>query len=255
MSNKSQRNLGLNPAVIRWARDWSGRTLREVAEKFDKRDDEILAWESGEKAPTLRQARELAHFYERPFLEFLFSSVPEVQTPASIPDYRLHTDANVESSNRILRRVQSWAEAQRTNALGLFADLRITMPEIQSALYITNDHSPDHEGERIRSQFSFSMEKQIALTSKEARKLPQILRDEFEDIGILILRNPDLAHIGVRGICLAETPLPVVVYTNESPAAQAFSLAHELAHVLTLLERDHWHSDPSLCGNVCGAMV
>ena len=52
-------------------------------------------------------------------------------------------------------------------------------------------------------------------------------------MGILTLRNPDLKDFGVRGICIAVFPLPVIVFRNESPSAQAFTLAHELAHVIT----------------------
>ena len=33
-------------------------------------------------------------------------------------------------------------------------------------------------------------------------------------------------------MCLAEFPLPVIVYSNESPTAQAFTIAHELGHLI-----------------------
>ena len=36
----------------------------------------------------------------------------------------------------------------------------------------------------------------------------------------------------MKGFCVADFPLPVIVFTSESPNAQAFTLAHELAHVL-----------------------
>ena len=49
---------------------------------------------------------------------------------------------------------------------------------------------------------------------------------------MLTLKRTDLAKFGVRGICLAEFPLPAIVFTKESPSAQAFTLVHEFAHVL-----------------------
>jgi Zn-dependent peptidase ImmA (M78 family) len=49
---------------------------------------------------------------------------------------------------------------------------------------------------------------------------------------VLILRKNDLKNAAIRGICLAEFPLPVIIFRNEAPAGQAFTLAHEFAHVL-----------------------
>lgn len=54
----------------------------------------------------------------------------------------------------------------------------------------------------------------------------------FESLGILAFRRPDLQALGIRGICLAEYPLPVIVFRTEAPSAQSFTLAHELAHVV-----------------------
>lgn len=46
------------------------------------------------------------------------------------------------------------------------------------------------------------------------------------------MKNSGLAAFGARGMCLFATPLPVLVYSKEAPTAQAFTLAHELAHVV-----------------------
>ena len=41
-----------------------------------------------------------------------------------------------------------------------------------------------------------------------------------------------LGSSGIRGICLVHSPLPIIVYGNESLTAQAFTLTHELGHIL-----------------------
>jgi len=47
-----------------------------------------------------------------------------------------------------------------------------------------------------------------------------------------VLKRADIKSFHARGLCIATFPLPVIVFGNEAPAAQAFTLAHEFAHVL-----------------------
>lgn len=58
--------------MLAWAREQSGKTLEEVSAKFTN----IASWESLESLPTVNQARDLASFYNRSFLEFFRSSPP-----------------------------------------------------------------------------------------------------------------------------------------------------------------------------------
>src|SRR5262249_46597065 len=60
----------------------------------------------------------------------------------------------------------------------------------------------------------------------------QILRGKFETAGILVAKNSSLADFGGRGMCFFATPLPLIIFSAEAPGAQAFTLAHELAHVV-----------------------
>ena len=67
----------------------------------------------------------LANPYERPFLEFLRRSLPSVQEPQLVPDFRRPRDAKKLSPDqeRDLKSIQSWAEAQRDNALDLYTEI------------------------------------------------------------------------------------------------------------------------------------
>ena len=80
----------LNPEVLKWAREWRGRTLEEAAKKVGKQPDDIAAWERGDKTPTVKQARTLAAYYDRHFVELLLPEPPELPKPTSLPDYRTH---------------------------------------------------------------------------------------------------------------------------------------------------------------------
>lgn len=222
----------LNPVVLKWAREWRGRTLEEAAEKAKKSVHDIQAWERGEKTPTVRQARDLVAYYDRPFLELLLPEPPELPEPISLPDYRTHRNMQRPSQNWELRDIQQWAATQRINALDLYSEIGEQPPIFPPALFAQVHETAAEAAARSREILQFPIEQQVRMTGKEAKKLPDILRQLFEAVGILTLRRTDLAKLKVRGICIAEFPLPVIVFTRESPSAQAFTLVHEFAHVL-----------------------
>lgn len=109
----------------------------------------------------------------------------------------------------------------------------------------------------------FSIEDQVQMTQTEATKLPDMLRHLFEGVGVLALKRTELAALKVRGICIAEFPLPVIVFTREAPSAQAFTLVHEFAHVLLrasgisgTMERERsLHDVEGWCNRFTGAFL
>jgi len=57
---------GINPDILKWARERSGYTVKAIA-AFLKKDASIVNdWEAGESAPTYIQLEKLADKYKRP---------------------------------------------------------------------------------------------------------------------------------------------------------------------------------------------
>lgn len=222
----------LNPVVLKWAREWRGRTLEEAAEKANKDVQVIEAWERGDKTPTVNQARSLAAFYDRPFLELLLPEPPDLPPSTALPDFRMHRDVQPPSEDWALQEELRWVETQRTNALDLYQEIGEDPPVFPDALFVSLTDSAEGKANLSRELLDFPVERQVQLTRAEAYKLPALLRNLLESIGVLTLRRPSLAKLKVRGICIAEFPLPTIVFTSETPTAQAFSLAHEFGHVL-----------------------
>lgn len=83
-----------------------------------------------------------------------------------------------------------------------------------------------------RGKVKFSKDDQFGLKKAQAYTLPNILRAKLEAIGVLTLRHSQLKDYGIRGMCIAEFPLPTIVITKESATAQAFTVIHEFAHIL-----------------------
>ena len=67
---------GINPDIVRWARERSGYTLHEIAKSFKKDIATISNWESGAAAPTYLQLEKLADKYKRPVAMFFFPEPP-----------------------------------------------------------------------------------------------------------------------------------------------------------------------------------
>lgn len=223
--------LPYNGDILRWARLWRGKTVEEAAQRLQTKPENIVAWENGDGAPTVRQARMLADLYDRSFLEFFLSAPPELRESDLVPDYRLHRDVE-QPDDRELWHIQRWAEAKRLNALDLYEMIGETPPAFPDKLAATVESNPERLAEEVRKEARFTVRQQLDLKGGDKALLPSLIRSAFERLGVLVLRRTDLGNYGIRGICIAEFPLPTIVFGKEAPAGQSFTLAHEFGHVL-----------------------
>jgi Zn-dependent peptidase ImmA (M78 family) len=229
----TKESVPFNPDLLRWAREWSGRSIEEAAERLNKKPEDVAKWESSAPAaPTVRQARQLADFYERHFLEFFLPAPPDIPRPALVRDFRMHAGMVPPTDSRELLKIQQWADAQRVNALDLIEEVGDLPPQIPLELFRQHSQAPEIAASTARAFLEFKFDDQSRLAASQADLLPNILRRTLEKIGILALKENDLRDFGVRGICIAVFPLPVIVFSDEAPTAQAFTLMHEFGHVL-----------------------
>ena len=229
---QARARLPFNPDVLEWARLRAGISVEEAAKKAHVSPDRVAAWEAGDTIPTPRQARILAKHYDRPFLEFFAKEVPEVQDLQLVPDYRFHTKPTRPVEERTLRQVQAWAEEQRLNVLDLFDMLGEQPGTFPEGLYAETSEDVEDVAQRARQHLDFSVRDQTSLSNSMKYKLPNIIRSKFSSCNVLVLKESALGKFRTRGICLFAAPLPVIVYGNEAPGAQSFTLVHEFAHVL-----------------------
>lgn len=225
--------IPFNPHMLQWAREWRGRTIEEAANKVGKNPSDISDWESGARFPTVRQARVLAEYYDRHFIEFFLPAPPRLPLPTSIHDFRLHAGSSHPIDSWELRDTLKWIETKRSSALDLFAELGESPKEIPADVFSAITSDPEEAAAKARDAIDFPIQAQISLESRYADTLPNILRVKLEQFGVLTLRNSSLGEFGVRGVCIASFPLPVIAFKSESPQGQAFTLAHEFGHVLS----------------------
>ena len=73
---------GVNPRILRWARESAGYAVEDVASAFNKSPEVIQAWECGRALPTYVQLEKLASkLYGRPIALFFFPEIPEETEP------------------------------------------------------------------------------------------------------------------------------------------------------------------------------
>lgn len=224
--------IPFNGDVLKWARKRLSYAIEDAARRVNVSPDRLQEWESGDKSPTVKQARNLARLYDRPFLEFFFRDIPNVPETELVPDFRFHRIAPDDKEIVALREIQRWAEEQRLNALDLLSIIGEEAPRFPANLYATTEDDVEGVAQNVRDAIDFSIEHQLSLRARERSQFASIIRSRFERMGVLVLRQSDLKHVQTRGICLFAETLPVIVFGNESPGAQAFTLAHEFGHIL-----------------------
>ena len=234
MNAATALHLPYNGAMMRWAREWRGRTIEEAAARINVDADRLRNWESGaiDDQPTVRQARALATFYDRAFLEFFYDQPPTIAESGLVPDFRIAHDAPDPHGNREILAIQHWAEAQRLNALDLLESLGDDPSPFPVELRASVTDDVEEVAIAARAAFGFPIEQQRHMTSEERKRLPDLLRERMERVGVLVFRKNELADFGVSGLCVVAFPLPIVIFATEAPGRQAFTLMHEFAHVV-----------------------
>lgn len=223
----------INPAVLRWAVERAGADSTGLGAAFKKTPDQIEAWLAGSEAPTFVQAQNLAKRLRVPFGYLFLANPPPEALP--LPDFRRVYGAVAQEPSVDLREViadvlrkRDWYRDYRLNAgdgtlrfVGRFSS-----------------HSPVADVARdIAQTLDF-----------ESVVRPQRNQDDFlkafvsqvEELEILVMRNGVVRNATnrpldpkeFRGFSIADPLAPVIFINNaDSKAAQAFTLAHELAHI------------------------
>ncbi len=235
MSETAQaQRLPFNKRVLKWARERQGRSYEQAAKSVGVSAQKIIDWESTETPalPTVRQARSLAEEYERPFLEFFSPEVPDVPNPSLVPDFRFYRDGVRDEEVHGLIARQAWAETQRLNILDLYEIVGEEPIQFPRTFYASILDDASVVAARAREAMAFPYTQQIGLTQQGREALPRVLRSKIESLGVLVLKDSALRRFRTRGLCIYFEVFPVIVFSNESPGAQAFTLIHEFAHIL-----------------------
>lgn len=220
---------GIQPSVLRWARESQGYSLDDVAIHLKRDVEEIIAWESGAATPTYAQLETLAYsLYKRPLaVFFLPAPPPEIKVKQefrTLPDFELD---QLATDTRYQLRL---AHAHQISLQELNDGVNPTPHKIFSDIQLSENANVQETAASVRQYLEISVAAQAAWsTSDEALK---IWRNAVEGVGIFVFKH-SFKQKSISGFCLADKEFPVI-YLNNSTAKtrQIFSLFHELAHLL-----------------------
>ena len=217
----------VNPTVLTWARQESGYPPEPVARRLNVKLERLLAWERGEKKPTVRQAQDLAKLYHRPFGVFFLPQPPAL--PPLAAEYRRlpGVQAGVESPEfRLALRVMS---QRREVALELSEELGVRVVDFGFTAHLSETTAA--VGARLREALGITADEQLGWTSDW--QAWRRWREAIETVGVLVFQFPKVSFTQARGVSLFKFPLPAIGINSKesSPGARSFTLLHELTHL------------------------
>jgi Zn-dependent peptidase ImmA (M78 family) len=224
----------VKPELLRWARSRAKVKPEEAAKAANVPLERLLAWESDENpdAPTLAQLRALAGKYHFPLSVFYLPEPPKDFTP--LRDFRRLVRFDDEQISANLAYHIRSAYERREMALELLKELGIEPQRF--SLEATTHDNPEAVGRVIREFLKVTSDEQKRAARQEKAFEFWRRRIEEKDILVFMISGPhwsvDLQEM--RGFSIATRDLPVLVVNGKdySQGGKAFTLIHELTHVL-----------------------
>lgn len=226
----------VNRERIEWCCAEQGMAPSELADKLDMSADRWAAFWTHEAGLTFNQLRKLAEHFGRGVLFFLEAG-PVVAEQVHTPQFRTLAQQKPELSQR-LRLLIERVERQRA----LFLSLREDLDDALWSPFV----SPDLPAGNVAAAAKATRQ---WLGLSEGKNDFESYRKAVEAKGILVFRTNGYngpwqiaKESPVAGFALYDAQCPVIVVKKmATDAPQAFTLMHELAHVL--LHKASWIDD------------
>ncbi len=223
---------GIQPGILRWARETAGYTLSDTAAKIKRSAEELSAWETGTQAPTYPQLEKLAYeIYKRPIAIFFLPKPPEESTPKQ--EFRTLPDAELDNLIPDTRFKIRKAHAYQISLREVFENVNPSERKIwqrMSLVYSNNPLDVARQAQKIREHIGITISEQSKWKDVDAAL--KSWRYAIEDNGVFIFKDT-LKQGEISGFCLTDAHFPLIYINNSTPKTrQVFSLAHELAHLL-----------------------
>ncbi len=221
--------LGVQPSVLRWARESQGYSLDDVAIHLKRDIDEIVAWETGAASPTYSQLEILAYrLYKRPLAVFFMPSPPAERKVKQ--EFRTLPDSELDRLASDTRYQLRLAHAYQISLRELNDGVNSSPRKIFRDLTLTAQSNIRKSAERVRAYLGIALDAQIGWKNAEAAL--KVWRTAVEASGVFVFKH-SFKQKTISGFCLADEEFPLI-YLNNSTAKtrQIFSLFHELAHLL-----------------------
>jgi Zn-dependent peptidase ImmA (M78 family) len=224
----------VKPRLLVWARESAGfSTLAQVAQKTKLSEEDLEAWESGQKLPSVAQLRKLGSVYKRPIAVFFLAEPPRGFSPQR-EFRRLPGLLPGEASPELLLALR-WAIFRREAATELHQLIGESPQRIRAVLH--PHMGAEEAGQRIRELLDVNWQTQTEWAN--AYEALNAWRGAVEEKGVLVFQTSGIKLEEMRGTCIPDQPLPVILLNSkDAPHGRIFSLLHEFVHILLHNGRD-----------------
>lgn len=218
---------GINPEILKWARERSGYSLEAAAKALNKEKPFIIECESGQRTMTYVQLETLADKYKRPVAMFFF---PEIPNEPNITEKLSLRKTDIEKLNPRVHILFRQAYARQISLMELNSGTNKSENIIFRDIKAQPDDSPIVLAKQTRNYLNISIEQQKAW--KDPTEALKSWRECIQDKGIFIFKD-SFKDDFVDGFCLLHDEFPVIYLNNSMHhVRQIFSLFHELGHIL-----------------------
>ncbi len=224
------RATGINPEMLRWARERAGYSVEQVARRRKVSPEAVQEWEGGASHPTWRQLELLAHNDYHRSTGFFFLNSPPPESTVEAEFRRLPSNMLEELAPDTLHAVRQARVRQE--------DLRVLLGyQGTGERFILRDLADKAEIEEptqlalaVRELLEVSVDQQMAWQSDD-EALKQ-WREKVEENGVWVFKR-SFTQKDIAGFCLNDDVYPVIYLNNgQAKTRQIFTLFHELAHLL-----------------------
>ena len=244
------RASGINPEMLRWARERAGYSVEQVANRRKVSSETVQDWEEGNSYPTWRQLEQLAHNDYHRSTGFFFLNAPPTESTADVEFRRLPGQMLEGLEADTLYAIRRARVRQQDLRMLLGAQGTGERFILRDLLDKVNANDPIRLATSVREFLEVGLDEQKSW--KSADDALKQWRERVEENGVWVFKQA-FRQKDIAGFCLNDPVYPVI-YLNNSQAntRQIFTLFHELAHLLfdfNHLERlDSEHYLHSLAG-------
>jgi Zn-dependent peptidase ImmA (M78 family) len=223
----SSSKAPVNPVLLKWARTTLKISLPLASKKLGVKENVLQDWEEGTEKPTITQLLKIAEVYQRPFSLFYLPEPPKHFKP--LKDFRKFSNYVVSEESEVqIQKEIFQAQQNRENALGLLEILGTTLPEF--TLKLSMEDGPSSAGQKLIKFLGINHEEVFEINS--GYQALNYWKQLLEEKGIMVYQTTSVPVKAMRGACVAETKVPVVIInSNDSENGRIFTLFHEVVHI------------------------
>jgi len=223
MSNKSSLKIRVEPAILKYARYYSGFEIAEVSKKTKIKTESLILFESEKSEVSLSQLEKLANVYKMPLAYFFLQNIPkDVVLPK---DFRIiYSAEDTKLSPVVLLAIR------RARYIQSIIQELVQESMDYSFQNVTVDDDVEIAATKFRSLLNVSIDEQNKWQnpSHALRKW----KEAVEKLQIFVLQQ-SLPKDDVSAFCLADQrPFIVTLNSSEHEHRRIFSLFHEIGHIL-----------------------